>query len=149
MIAYWRFRLKSVAGKTFPASPAHAQPAILRIWQKAYEKWSHGLIWLMVVIVIGELMWSMTFPFDWLPQRHEVTQRTRRNKNVTMTSTRIRDVVLTSQWRYYCVVCPLGTAFIDKFDRAKSQQHTTKPDKCQKFLEYSTYTVLYGSVTGV
>ena len=31
-IAYWRFPLKSVAGKTFPGFPAHAQPAILRIW---------------------------------------------------------------------------------------------------------------------
>ena len=28
---YW-FTLKSMAGKTFPAFPAHAQPAILRIW---------------------------------------------------------------------------------------------------------------------
>ena len=26
------FRLKSVVGETFPASMAHAQPAILRIW---------------------------------------------------------------------------------------------------------------------
>ena len=25
-----------VAGKTFPAFPAHAQPAILRIWQEAH-----------------------------------------------------------------------------------------------------------------
>ena len=25
-------------GKTFPAFPAHAQPAILRIWQEAHEK---------------------------------------------------------------------------------------------------------------
>ena len=31
-----------------------------------------------------------------------------RNNNVIMTSKRRRDVVLTSQWRYYCVVCPLG-----------------------------------------
>ena len=31
-IANWRFPLTSVAGKTFPAFPAHAQPAILRIW---------------------------------------------------------------------------------------------------------------------
>ena len=29
-IANWRFPLKSVAGKTFPAFPAHAQPAIVR-----------------------------------------------------------------------------------------------------------------------
>ena len=29
----------SVAGKTFPAFPAHAQPAILRIWKEA-----HGMI---------------------------------------------------------------------------------------------------------
>ena len=31
-VANLRFPLKSVAGKTFPAFPAHAQPAILRIW---------------------------------------------------------------------------------------------------------------------
>ena len=33
---------------------------------------------------------------------------TRRKNNVIMTSKRRRDVVLTSSWRYYCVVCPLG-----------------------------------------
>ena len=31
-IANYRFPLKSVAGKTFPAFPVHAQPAILCIW---------------------------------------------------------------------------------------------------------------------
>ena len=31
-IATYRFPLKSVMGKTFPAFPVHAQPAILRIW---------------------------------------------------------------------------------------------------------------------
>ena len=31
-IVNWRFPLKLVAGKTFPAFPAHAQPAIWRIW---------------------------------------------------------------------------------------------------------------------
>ena len=31
-IAIYRFPLKSVAGEKFPAFPAHAQPAILRIW---------------------------------------------------------------------------------------------------------------------
>ena len=35
-IANCRFHLKSVAGKTFPAFPAHAQPAILRIWQETH-----------------------------------------------------------------------------------------------------------------
>ena len=35
-IANKRFPLKSVAGKSFPAFPAHAQPTILRIWQEAY-----------------------------------------------------------------------------------------------------------------
>ena len=33
---------------------------------------------------------------------------TRRNNNVIMTSKRRRDVFLTSYWRHYCVVCPLG-----------------------------------------
>ena len=32
----------------------------------------------------------------------------RRNNMVNMTSKRRRDVSLTSLWRYYCVVCPLG-----------------------------------------
>ena len=31
------FLLKSVAGKTFPAFPAHAQPTISRIWQEAHH----------------------------------------------------------------------------------------------------------------
>ena len=31
-----RDRLPAVAGKTFPAFPAHAQPTILRIWQEAH-----------------------------------------------------------------------------------------------------------------
>ena len=31
-----RDRLPAVAGKTFPAFPAHAQPAIVRIWQEAH-----------------------------------------------------------------------------------------------------------------
>ena len=35
-IANWRFPLKSVAGKTFPTFPVHAQPAILRIWLDAH-----------------------------------------------------------------------------------------------------------------
>ena len=37
-IADKRFALKPVEGKTFPAFPAHAQPAILRIWQEAHIK---------------------------------------------------------------------------------------------------------------
>ena len=32
----YRDRQPAVAGKTFPAFPAHAQPAILRIWQEAH-----------------------------------------------------------------------------------------------------------------
>ena len=32
-IAKWWFPFKSVAGKTFPAFPEHAQPAITRIWK--------------------------------------------------------------------------------------------------------------------
>ena len=38
-IANYRFPLKSVAGKPFPAFLAHVQTAILRIWQEA-----HGLL---------------------------------------------------------------------------------------------------------
>ena len=37
-IANKRFPLKLVAGKTFPAFPAHAQPTILRIFQEAHKK---------------------------------------------------------------------------------------------------------------
>ena len=33
-----QFPLKSVAGKTFSAFPAHAQPAILHIWQTVHRK---------------------------------------------------------------------------------------------------------------
>ena len=32
-------------GKTFPAFPAHAQPAILRIWQEAHESLGLGTVW--------------------------------------------------------------------------------------------------------
>ena len=35
-------------GKTFPAFPAHAQPAILRIWQEAHEKYSYLVVFLGV-----------------------------------------------------------------------------------------------------
>ena len=36
--SWWR-------GKTFPAFPAHAQPAILRIWQEAHVLRCHGVQW--------------------------------------------------------------------------------------------------------
>ena len=35
-IANQQFPLESLAGKTFPAFPAHVQSAILRIWQEAH-----------------------------------------------------------------------------------------------------------------
>ena len=35
-----------------------------------------------------------------------------RNNNVIMTSKRRRHVVLTSSWRCYCVVCPLGWGLV-------------------------------------
>ena len=35
-IANQQFPLKSMAGKTIPTFPAHAQPAIIRIWQEAH-----------------------------------------------------------------------------------------------------------------
>ena len=38
-VANKRFPFKSVAGKTFPAFPVHAQPAILRLWQEAHAVW--------------------------------------------------------------------------------------------------------------
>ena len=37
-----RVRQPAVAGKTFPASPAHAQPTILRIWYGAHGKSSRS-----------------------------------------------------------------------------------------------------------
>ena len=45
-IANYRFPFKSLAGKAFPALPAHAQPAILRIWHDAHTaafKWKRAL----------------------------------------------------------------------------------------------------------
>ena len=42
-IAKWRFPLKSVAGKSFPAFPTHAQSAFLRIWQEAH--WNGASDW--------------------------------------------------------------------------------------------------------
>ena len=39
-IVNYRFHLKSVAGKSFPASPLHAQPAILRIWWEVHSSYS-------------------------------------------------------------------------------------------------------------
>ena len=55
-IANLRFPLKSVAGKKFPAFPAHAQPALLRIWQEAHP---------MVIQITPELRYDVfeTFSF--------------------------------------------------------------------------------------
>ena len=36
--ANWRFPLKLVAGKSFPAWSAHAQPTILHIWLEAHRR---------------------------------------------------------------------------------------------------------------
>ena len=44
-IANLRFPLKSVAGKTFPAFPAHVQLAILRIWQDVHGVCFSVFIW--------------------------------------------------------------------------------------------------------
>ena len=41
-----RDRFYAVVGKTFPAFPAHAQLAILRIWQEAHGEWSYLNQWL-------------------------------------------------------------------------------------------------------
>ena len=43
-----RDRLPTVAGKTFPAFSAHAQPAILRIWQEA-----HGMVYPYDIFISG------------------------------------------------------------------------------------------------
>ena len=40
------------------------------------------------------------------------TAETRRNNNVIIMSKRRRDVVLTFQWRYYYVMCPLGMGMV-------------------------------------
>ena len=44
----------AVAGKTFPAFPAHAQPAILRIWQEA-----HGATNMDMVPDFASFYWSL------------------------------------------------------------------------------------------
>ena len=53
-IANWWFPLKLVAGKTFPAFPAHAQPTILRIWQEAHAM-SSSQYKLVTFVCVGAL----------------------------------------------------------------------------------------------
>ena len=54
-IANKRFPFKSVAGKTFPPFPAHAQPSILRIWQEAHARRDFARI----AIEIANILFSM------------------------------------------------------------------------------------------
>ena len=42
-IANYGVPLKSVAGKTFPIIPVHAQPSILRVWQQADVWWAAAI----------------------------------------------------------------------------------------------------------
>ena len=69
-----RDRLPAVAGKTFPAFPAHAQPAILRIWQEAHgcdTVPTSGDLYVMLIdrssglvgwgVQIYELLWRIGF----------------------------------------------------------------------------------------
>ena len=70
-IANLRFPLKSVAGKTFPAFPAHAQLALLRIWQEAHcahhtHNWVHeglhvllAVFWVTVNKTQSTLVWQV------------------------------------------------------------------------------------------
>ena len=56
------FHFKSVAGKTFPAFPAHAQPAILRIWQEAhvnFDKRDHDFVQKTVMVKCGSTHWPL------------------------------------------------------------------------------------------
>ena len=63
--------LKSVAGKTFPAFPAHAQPAILRIWQKG--PWRCTRVNNIYNIELIGRSWSTDcfYPLSCLPQVRE------------------------------------------------------------------------------
>ena len=55
-----------VAGKTFPAFPAHAQTAILRIWQETHCRMSSG--WLMILPYVIRVTQRnlITKPSGWL-----------------------------------------------------------------------------------
>ena len=53
-----------MAGKTFPAFPAHAQPAILRIWQEAHGSEFELTKDTPYLTLTGELMWFLLWVFD-------------------------------------------------------------------------------------
>ena len=47
-------------GETFPAFPAHAQPAILRIWQEAHGVGVFGILW-----TLHHNIWPITTVHKW------------------------------------------------------------------------------------
>ena len=60
-----------MAGKAFPAFPAHAQPAVLRIWQEAHG--SNDRYKLCKVIVNGFEKWWKFLPVTWSQNALQLT----------------------------------------------------------------------------
>ena len=67
-----------------------------------------GLNSFFIFIYLNYYYYYYYFFFIFPPHGGDIPMGTWRNNNVIMTSKRRRDVVLTSEWRYYCVACPLG-----------------------------------------
>ena len=81
-IANYRFPVKSVAGETFLEFPAHAQPAILRIWQGARKFlpkiWHELYVWQQrlacLLFVSKYVMVKCHWVWNWTAQIHTVIE---------------------------------------------------------------------------
>ena len=97
-IANWRFHLNSVVGKTFPAFPAHAQPAILGIWQEAHDM-IRGQIWYQIT----DMGSFMSFKVRWC--------------SVSITAVRYHVIYWTALQEH-----PTVRAFLDSFKHFSCQK---------------------------
>ena len=86
------------------------------------SKWSAD-IWCRTCVlpIISWYMGAYCYPAD-----------TRRNNNVIMSSKRRRDVILTSYWRYYCVMYPMGSRHIVHFGKAYNWNNSKWAGFCVK-----------------
>ena len=86
-----RDHLPVLAGKTFPAFPAHAQPAILRIWQKA-----HGFHPYNVLFKTRENPCCLL----WLTQRDACIVL----YHLALSCMMHAELCINTDWLWYCVV---------------------------------------------